>query len=332
MVSKKYVWHHASGRIYVRIRGERHRITAAEGTEEFDRQYWEILTGKRAEAKRSWGALIDLLRKSDKWADLSPRYRQDLEPVFGYLVDKIGKADVARLAPSDIYDAMEKNRHRVRFANYIPTAISMLSKLAIRKRWRADNPAIGIEPLKMPKAKKKPHLPWPEWAVAKMRAEAEPLALLIFEIGVGSVQRPGEWVDFTWGDYDGATLKLRQNKTDVALTLPCTPQLKAALDAARAALPVAPLPSRNILTKPDGNPMGYHYMANLMLTERKRLGLEAFDQHALRYRGVYELAWAGCSDEEIASYSGHMSLAMIRKYAGEARQIMRARSAAAKRI
>ncbi len=44
-----------------------------------------------------------------------------------------------------------------------------------------------------------------------------------------------------------------------------------------------------------------------------------------------ELAWAGCDDDEIMSYSGHSTKAMVRKYAGEARQIMRARQARAKR-
>ena len=72
-------------------------------------------------------------------------------------------------------------------------------------------------------------------------------------------------------------------------------------------------------------------MAKIMIAERKRLGLMAFDQHALRYRGVMELAWAECTDDEIASYSGHTTKAMIQKYAGEARQIMTARRAAAKR-
>ena len=71
-------------------------------------------------------------------------------------------------------------------------------------------------------------------------------------------------------------------------------------------------------------------MARVMVRERKRLELMAYDQHALRYRGVMELAWAECTDDEIASYSGHTSKAMI-KYAGEARQIMRARQAVAKR-
>lgn len=328
---KRYLWRHPAGRIYVRIKGKLFRITAEEGTADFDRQYWEILTGKRAEAKRSWAALIKLFRESDKWAGFSPRYRKDLEPVFLYLEEKIGKADVSRLTQPDIYDAMDKNKHRVRFANYIPTAISMLCKLAIRKRWRLDNPALDVEPLKVPKDRKKPHLPWADWAVDLMRAEASPDALLIFEIGVGSVQRPGDWVDFTWGDYDGETLQLRQNKTDVPLRLPCTAQLRAALDRAKAALDFAPHPSRHILTRADGFAMDYYAIARIMVAERKRLGLMAFDQHALRYRGVMELAWAGCDDDEIASYSGHTSKAMIIKYAGEARQIMRARQAAAKR-
>ena len=328
---KKYLWRHPAGRTYVRIKGNLHRINAEEGTADFDRQYWEIMTGKRAEAKQSWSALIELFRQSDKWSNFSPRYRSDLEKAFLYLEEKIGKVDVSRLTQPDIYDAMDKNKHRVRFANYIPTAISMLSKLAIRKRWRLDNPALDIEPLKVPKARKKPHTPWPDWAVDRMRAKSEPVARLIFEIGVGSVQRPGDWVGFTWGDYDGGNLSLRQKKTDVPLSLPCTVSLTDALDEAKSGLAFAPHPSRHILAKVDGSAMDYFAMARIMVRERKRLGLMAFDQHALRYRGVMELAWAGCDDDEIASYSGHTSKAMIIKYAGEARQIMRARQAAAKR-
>ena len=77
--------------------------------------------------------------------------------------------------------------------------------------------------------------------------------------------------------------------------------------------------------------MTYWYIANIMLRERRRLGLEAHDLHALRYRGIRELAFAGCSDEEIMSFSGHATEKMVHFYAGEARQIIRAREAAKKR-
>jgi integrase len=332
---KPYVFEAKPGYLYFRKGGKYlHRFTAPEGTAEFDRQYWEVMTGKTMEAKRSWAAAIQILRESDRWAEKSTRYRQDLEPVLAYLIDKIGKRDVARLTQADIYAAMDKNKHRVRFANYIPVAISMIAKEVIRRRWLNENPAKGIERLAVPKDRRQPHVPWPDAAVERWRTEAGPVERLIFEIGVGTVQRPGDWVGFTWGDYDPAgdgTLRLRQNKGDKPLILPCTVALKAALDNAKAALPFAPLPARHIITKQDGSRMEYRRLAELMLAERRRLGFEAYDLHALRYRGVMELAWAGCDDDEIMSYSGHSTKAMVRKYAGEARQIMRARQARAKR-
>ena len=226
---------------------------------------------------------------------------------------------------------MDANKHRVRFANYIPQALNILFKQAIKRRWRTDNPALGIEQLKVPKERRQPHLPWPDWAVERFRSEAVGLPCLIFEIGVGSVQRPGDWIEFCWGDYDGTSLRLRQNKTDKPLMLPCTERLRDALDEKKSSLGFAPLPSRPVLTIKDGSAMSYRYMADIMLAERKRLGLEAFDLHVLRYRGVMELALAGCDDDEIASFSGHSTKEMIGKYAGEARQMMRARQAAAKR-
>lgn len=301
------------------------------GTAEFDARYWEILSGRQADAKRGFSALIRLAMESDWWRDKSPRYRADLEPVFQYLEAKVGRVHVARLTQTDIYRAMDANAHRVRFANYIPTALSRLFKIAVRKGWRTDNPAIGIEPLAMPKAKRRPHIPWTDAAVAKMRAEGQGLALLIFEMGVGTGQRPSDLRGFTWGDYDGDTLFLRQKKTGKPLHLPVTDALGAALARAKADLGATPHPSRHILTQKSGEPITYRRMAGIFMAERKRLGLEAHDLHALRYRAVMELAWHGCTDDEIEAYSGHASKAMVRKYAGEARQIMRARQAREKR-
>ena len=241
------------------------------------------------------------------------------------------RANVEALTRADVIGAQKANAHRTRFANYIPQMLVVLCEHAIDLGWIKNNPAKGVRALKTPPERKREHLPWPDWAVDKFRAEAGELCCLIFEIGVGSVQRPGDWVAFRWGDYDGDSLTLRQNKTDKPLVLPCTERLKAALDHTRAALGAVPIAARPILGKRDGNPISYRYMADLMLKERKRLGLEAYDLHALRYRGVKELAWAGCDDDEIAAYSGHATKEMIAKYAGEARQEMRARQARGKR-
>jgi hypothetical protein len=72
------------------------RITAEVGTAALDHQYWEIVSGKDSVSKTSWALLIDEMMQTDKWANYSSRYRADLEEVFEYLIEKIGKADVAR--------------------------------------------------------------------------------------------------------------------------------------------------------------------------------------------------------------------------------------------
>lgn len=324
-MKKKYLHEPKPGFLYVRIKGQYiGRITAERGTPEFDAQYWEILNGKKAASRTSFAELIKSYRKSDRWAGLALRTRKDYEKVLAYLEEKVADKDATRMVRKDIINAMQANAHRIRFANYIASTLSVLFEHAIDLGWRQDNPARGIRKLKVPDEKKKAHVPWTDEAVQRFRAQAAPLPRLIFELGLGSVQRPGDWVKFRWNDYDGECLRITQGKTGRQLYLPVTQQLKEVLDN-------TPRTSLTIIAGKDGRPMAYRRMAQIMRDERKRLDLIDFDLHALRYRGVMELAWGGCSDEEIASYSGHASRDMIAKYAGKARQITRARSALTKR-
>lgn len=334
---KKLTWQHPSGRWYVRktVAGKMvylGRITANEGTAEFDRQYWEIMSGKAHKAKSSWSALIADYRKSERWTGLKPRTRSDYEKVLLYIEEKIGDRDVKTFSRPDAINAQTANAHRVRFANYIVQILVILSEHAIDLGWITQNRAVKVKRLKTPEHKKQKHVPWPDWAVDRFRKEASQQVLLIFELGIGTIQRPGDWVTFCWGDYDGVDLKLRQNKTGKSLVLPCTKELKNALAIEEATIGATPIAGRPILTTQGGRRMSYRYMSQIMLAERKRLGVQEFDLHALRYRGVMELAWSGCDDDQIASFSGHATKEMIAKYAGEARQIMRARQASEKRL
>ena len=326
---KMYIHEPKPGRFYVRVKGTYKPLRKdgewlKPGTPEFDSLYWSILSGKRAESRTSWKALIASYRQSDRWQGHKPRTRADYERVLLYLIEKIGTRDVTVLKRQHVIEAQKANAHRTRFANYIPQLISVLCEHAIDIGWLEKNPAKGVRLLKTPDHKKQPHIPWPDWAVDLFRAEANDTARLIFEIGIGSVQRPDDWTRFRWNDFNGDSLIATQSKTGIRLEIPCTEALKAALTA-------APRKGLTILTKADGRPLPYRRMAEMMRQERKRLGVEAYDLHALRYRGVMELAWAGCDDDEIASYSGHTSKDMIAKYAGEARQQMRARQAREKR-
>lgn len=324
MVKKPKVWIHPKGYHYVRKDGRYVRIHAEPGTQAYDAEYWQILTGRKVASKTSFKILIASYRQSDRWTDLSPRSRRDYERVHEYLLEKVGKQDATRTRRANIIAAMEANRHRVRFANYIQQIMNVLFEHAIDLGWMDQNPAKGIRHLKTPPEKKQPHIPWPDWAVDTFRKQAHEMARLIFELGIGSVQRPDDWTRFRWNDFDGTGLRVVQQKTGRELYIPCTRFL---IDA----LKTAPRTGMTILTKQDGTPLPYRRMAQIMRDERKRLGVEAYDLHALRYRGIHELALYGCTDDEIASYSGHTTKAMIEKYAGAARQRMRAGQAHKKR-
>ena len=70
--------------------------------------------------------------------------------MFAYLIAKIGKADVTKLTQVDIYEAMEANRHRIQFANYIATAVSMLSKEAVKSGGGSTTPLSVFRPRQCP--------------------------------------------------------------------------------------------------------------------------------------------------------------------------------------
>lgn len=325
---KRFLWSPDGARWYVRKKGRYHRILSKVGTPEFDADYWAIIQGRAHGVKTTWAALIDLYRASDQWAGHKPRTRSDYDRVFTYIIETNGGRDMTRVTRRDAMAAIERNAHRVKFANYIATVMSVLCEFAKNRGWIKENPVRGFRHMKTPDDKRQPHKPWPDAIVERWRAEAGPLGRLVLELGIGTVQRPADLCRFTWGDYDGDSLRIVQGKTGHALTLPCTAALRAALDAAR---PEYCLPETTIITGPMGGPIKYRALAALMLVERRRLGLEAYDLHGLRYRGVRELARAGCSDDEIAAYSGHSSKAMIRLYAGAERQAMRAMQAREKR-
>ena len=167
---------------------------------------------------------------------------------------------------------------------------------------------------------------WPADLVEAYRAAAPQGSRerIIFELGIGTGQRPGDLIKMRWDDIKDGGIQVRQNKTGAVLWLPLTRALRAALDATK----------RSVLTicaDGQGRPTTYRRAAEVVLAVRKAIGAEAFDMHSWRYTAASELGAAGCSDELIGSVTGHRTTAMISKYAGAARQRARATEAMGKR-
>lgn len=312
--------------VYFQRRGwDSHKFQGAPHTPEFAAEYALILRGAPpvAPGGRSFTALVRSYQRSDKWKRLAPRTKADYDKVLAWVEAKLGPLPVEKMQRKDVIRARDANAKTVRFANYIVQVLRILFEYSIDIGWRRDNPAKEVGGLKSAGPERQP---WTADLIAAYRAAA-PMGTrqrLIFEVCLGTGQRIGDALRMRWDDLHNGGVNVRQNKTGVKLWIPITSDLRAALDATKRV-------GLTICAQPNGKPTSYRGAADLVFSVREKIGAKAYDNHALRYTAAAELAAVGCTDEQIAAITGHKSLAMIRKYAGTARQISRATEAMKRR-
>lgn len=271
--------------------------------------------GLRA-APYSFDALIASYKASAVFTDLSPRTRQDYQKLLGMIGGWVGKKDASRYPRSEIMRMMNSNARRPRTANYLLSMMVILMNHAIDLEWRKDNPAKGIRKLKTGPG----YLPWGEDQVeAYRKANAERAdAILLFELALGTGQRPGDLVRMKWSDYDGGGISLTQGKTGAALYVPLGERLRTLLDATRP----ADAPSASIL-----GTEAYTGMEVRFRRARDRAGVKGVSLHGLRKNATIELAEAGCTEAEIKAITGHETSEMVALYSKRANQRKTAQAA-----
>jgi integrase len=164
-----------------------------------------------------------------------------------------------------------------------------------------SNPAIRLE---LEKSRRRDQV-WTEEDITVFLAACEGEHLghavaLAVTLLLHTAQRPGDVRRMTWNQYDGKTIRLRQQKTGTPLAVPCTEELRAALDAARAKASGV-----TIVAKPDGQPITDALWDKVFNPIRTKAGLDHLQARDLRRTAIVRLAMAGCSAPEIASVSGH---------------------------
>lgn len=313
------------GRVYYYFRKDGRCIRVYPDKPGFHRIYADLVEDRSiVTTARNFAALIDHYYRSKKFAGLAPRTQKDYRRHLEAIRAKMGQNNPATVQKHHVIKWRDQLEGRA--ASYFVQVMRIIMEHAKDIGWRTDNPCQRVS---LPETTvKAAHLPWPAGVLDKWRAEAKPLPRLIMEIGLGTVQRPGDWTRFNWEDFDGAAIDMTQGKTGKRLLLPCTAHLLAVLQNRPK---VMRIDGKTPIIAVRGKRLSYRRMSHIMLDERRRLGTEAHDLHALRYTGVMELARAGCDDAEIKSYSGHDTQKMVELYAGMARQEMRAKSAKKKR-
>lgn len=254
--------------------------------------------------------LIAAYQRSPEWTRLSSHRKVTctiyLRPLMG-----IGDRQAAALRRRDIRTVRDEMAAEGRpgAANMFVNVVRAMYGWAIRADWVENNPALGIQPI--------PGKHLPAWSQAQADKAIEELPehlrrLVMMALYTG--QRRGDLCRMAWSNYDGVRIRVSQGKTGTPLVIPVHPALKTAMDG-------WPRVATTILVNSQGRPWKPDNVSAGLKHALARLGFPVgWNVHGLRKLAATNLAEAGCSASEIASITGHKSLAMVSMYTASADQ------------
>jgi integrase len=234
---------------------------------------------------------------------------------------EVGDRPLALLERRHIIGRLEKISKPFARRNWLK-AIRHLMQYAVTKSMIAVDPTVGIK-IKAPKSDG--FLTWAEPHIEAYRARHPigTMARLALELFLNSAQRRSDVLHMGRQHVHDGRLQFQQKKTKVRLTIPVLPELATALAA---------MPAENLtfLVRENGQQFTDSTLGRWFRERCDEAGLKGYSAHGLRKAACVRLAEAGCTEHEIMSFSGHLSLAEVARYTKEANRAKMAVSAAAK--
>ncbi len=274
---------------------------------EYERQKPDKYVGPPAD---SIAMLIEAYQRSPEWAQLSEQrkrvsviYLRPLKGVGHYRIADLRRGHVISIR-NDIHALGTPGA-----ANGFVDVVRAMFSWAIQNDKTEYNPGAAIKPIAGG------HLPaWTQaqadQAIAELPEHLRRVVLLALYTG----QRRGDLIRLAWSNYDGQRIRLTQGKTGTSLIIPVHPSLMAAMDGWERR-------QATILVNDWGRPWRADTLSTGMKAALAKLGFPAgWNVHGLRKLAATNLAEAGCSAHEIASITGHRSLAMVSLYTASADQ------------
>jgi integrase len=296
---------------------------------------WELLN---AEYKRLAKAEAEAL------SSLPPKQRAEIQPgtvrhvIEDYLGSKQyqGLADTTRSGYRNVCDALGRLYGDVplkditrEFVNVVrdahedsPRAADMrvailriLFKHALNYPARFRLPGFWVNPaLNVNKLKNKKNIreypPWPQDVYDDVVAAANPALRRLIIAARNTGQRGADVAGMKLTDYNDGEVFVTQDKTDVKVWIPATPDLIEL---------IAGMPKDNILLFP--NSAGRKWEASAWGSEIRKLmkktGHSGYSLHGLRKNATIELLEADCTPDQVKAITGHITTQMIEKYGRE---------------
>lgn len=314
---------HGTMRYYFRRAGEKRvPLPGLPGSQPFLDAYAAAMDAKPADAEArkrgepgTFDRLISEYFESTGFLTLKAPTKRAYRLAIERLVklENIGHRPVATMQRPTVERIMAKRVETPSAANDALKKLRILLRFAIAHGYRKDDPTLHVK-----KLKEGAHHTWTEteidafeahWPVGSQQRTA--FALLLY-----TGQRLSDVARMSWADVslDGHRISVTQDKTGTKLDLRLHDELLSIL----AAWPRGP---KAILYTTHGNAFSTKGLGNKMADAIGAAGLpEECVTHGLRKAAARRLAEAGCTPHEIASITGHKSLAEVERYTREAAQ------------
>jgi enterobacteria phage integrase len=287
------------------------------GSDEFMSAYREFLADRKPaaiprNAEGSFGRLITEYYGSRPFLNLKPSSRK----IYRYVLEPLAKAHGHRMVRDMRTDKVAKiiqdiGESKPGMANLTKSVLQKMMKYAVKMKWRADNPVLGIEPFK-----RGTHHTWTEGELKtfEVRWPLGTRQRLAYALLLCTAQRVGDVAKMTRADIVDGELHVIQQKTGAELYLPVLPELAQAMKA-------YPAKGLTLIGTEDGRPLSRAALSHLMRDAIAKAELPAkCVSHGLRKAAMRRLAEEGATEKQIAAVSGHKTLREIERYTAAADQ------------
>lgn len=291
------------------------------GTEGFRNEYHDCLKGEAAAeispganraAQGTFDDLINRYYRSPDFLDPSDRTREVYRGVIERWRVKYGSAKVRDLEARHVENMMVELLPYRTAANMLRKRLRALMQFAIRQGMAQTNPVIATRPYEV---KSNGFHTWTEAEIEQYEA-FHPLgskARLALALMLWTGQRGGDARIMGPQHIKRNRLEVTQEKTGVAVSLPILAPLAEAIMAAPGGALV-------FLLSDHGKPYSRKGFGNKIRQWCDEAGLPQCTAHGLRKAAARRFAEAGCTNQQIKSWTGHTTDSEVAQYTAAANQ------------
>ena len=306
-----------SGRIYFYFRrhGQRTPLPGAYGSPGFLQAYWalrnqsvpQIEVGASRTLPGSVNAAAVAFYRSLTFTKNRPITQQTDRNILEAFRAKYGDLPIATLERHNIEQILAQKAGKPSAQRNLLRVLRVLLGFAVSQKMRRDNPALGIE---LPTIATTGFHSWTEEELRRyeLHYALGSKEILALHLLLYTAARRADTVTFGPPNVHSGRLVFTASKNGAELKIP----IAAPLAATIAATPMIGV--KTFLVTEYGRPFTPAGFGNWFRKRCDQAGLPHCSAHGLRKAFLRRMAEAGCSEDYIASISGHKDMREIRTY------------------